>query len=334
MLIFTSKPFARHSMQTYAFFATKLLVCPLTRSWEPRPRPEHEPGLALQTAANRKRRAVYPELVAARRCKPVVLGIEGGGRIGQEALGFVRQLANAKARGVPARLRAAARQVHIHRWTGMLAVAAQRAFAMSLLELSLATADECDGAEPPLAEVLASCPAAYPRRGGRERQEAWKPRVGEPDGTIICRRKKVREKKNVSLQHRLWYLDAVVSLVACYAAGHRKIFKGNLHKLDVTFRRLLRSVFNTKPALKAAHISSKRYDASVLVLANNNKSSANRRSSNLSRPSSMSTPRCSTWARQFARATCRTAQKSRRLSTQPCRTPPLIGNSRLDLEAS
>ena len=53
----------------------------------------------------------------------------------------------------------------------MLAVAAQRAFSMSLLEL--ATADEFDGAEPPLAEVLAapwplspSCPAAYPRRAG------------------------------------------------------------------------------------------------------------------------------------------------------------------------
>ena len=46
-----------------------------------------------------------------------------------------------------------------------------RAFAMSLLELPLATADECDGAEPSLVEVLADAraiepivPAAYPRR--------------------------------------------------------------------------------------------------------------------------------------------------------------------------
>ena len=35
------------------------LVCPLTRSGEPRQGAEREPGLALQTAANRKRRVVY-----------------------------------------------------------------------------------------------------------------------------------------------------------------------------------------------------------------------------------------------------------------------------------
>ena len=89
------------------------LVCPLTCSGETRPGTEREPGLALQTAANRKRRAVYPELLAAKRCE--------------------------------------------------------------------------------------LCPAAYPRRGGRERQTAWKPLVGGPDGTMTCRRKKVRENKKNGL---------------------------------------------------------------------------------------------------------------------------------------
>ena len=42
-----------------------------------------------------------------------------------------------------------------HRWAGMLAVAAQRALAWSILELPLDMADECDGTEPPLADVLA-----------------------------------------------------------------------------------------------------------------------------------------------------------------------------------
>ena len=37
----------------------------------------------------------------------------------------------------------------------MLAVAAQRALAHSLLELPLAGADECDGAEPPSGDLLA-----------------------------------------------------------------------------------------------------------------------------------------------------------------------------------
>ena len=136
---------------------------------------------------------MYPAPVAARRCKLVVLGVEVGGRIGQETLGFVRQLANAKALGVPASMRAAARQANIHRWSGMLAVAAQRALAMSLLELPQATSDECDGAEPLLVEVLAdaraigpSCPAAYSRRGSVSKQVAWKPQIGVPDGTVIC----------------------------------------------------------------------------------------------------------------------------------------------------
>ena len=37
----------------------------------------------------------------------------------------------------------------------MLAVAAQRALAHSLLELPLAGADECDGAEPRFGDLLA-----------------------------------------------------------------------------------------------------------------------------------------------------------------------------------
>ena len=37
----------------------------------------------------------------------------------------------------------------------MLVVAAQRALAYSLLELPLAAADECDGTEPPLGDLLA-----------------------------------------------------------------------------------------------------------------------------------------------------------------------------------
>ena len=44
----------------------------------------------------------------------------------------------------------------------MLAVAAQRALAWSLLELPLDMADECDGAEPPLAGVLADARHTFP----------------------------------------------------------------------------------------------------------------------------------------------------------------------------
>ena len=42
-----------------------------------------------------------------------------GGRFGAEAAAFLRKLAAAKAREVPARLRSAARQASLHRWTGL-----------------------------------------------------------------------------------------------------------------------------------------------------------------------------------------------------------------------
>ena len=103
----------------------------------------------------RKRRVTYPELANARRCKLVVVGLEVGGRFGAEAIGFLRGLAKAKAREAPAQLRAAAQRAHFHRWTGLIAVAAQRALACSLLELPIAGADECDGDEPPLGDLLA-----------------------------------------------------------------------------------------------------------------------------------------------------------------------------------
>ena len=87
---------------------------------------------------------------------------EVGGRIDAKAIGFIRRLAASKTRGAPARVRKAALQASGHRWTGMLAVAAQRAYAFSLLELPLDAADKCDGTEPPLAGVLADARAAGP----------------------------------------------------------------------------------------------------------------------------------------------------------------------------
>ena len=131
------------------------LVSPLTRAGAPRPGADRTAGSSVAAAANRKRRETYPELAVARRCKLVVVGIEVGGRFGAEAAAFLRKLAVARAREVPARLRSATRQASLHQWMGMLATAAQRALAHSLLELPLAGVDACSGAEPPLGELLA-----------------------------------------------------------------------------------------------------------------------------------------------------------------------------------
>ena len=50
---------------------------------------------------------------------------------------FVRRLAKAKARAHPPLLRASAQMAYSHRWMGLLAVAAQRALAATLLELPI-----------------------------------------------------------------------------------------------------------------------------------------------------------------------------------------------------
>ncbi|OLP95401.1 hypothetical protein AK812_SmicGene22467 [Symbiodinium microadriaticum] len=78
---------------------------------------------------------------------------------GQEPVAFRRQLAKARARKSPAPDRAACLLTH---WTGMLGVAAQCELVYSLLELPLAAADECNGTEPPLGDLLADAQDTEP----------------------------------------------------------------------------------------------------------------------------------------------------------------------------
>ena len=101
----------------------------------PHPNADVQPGISLSRAERRKRRETYPELLRARRCRLVVFGIETGGRWSQEAASFTRLLAHARALSAPAPLRQAARAAWVQRWSAVLAVAAQRAVAASLLDL-------------------------------------------------------------------------------------------------------------------------------------------------------------------------------------------------------
>ena len=84
------------------------LVSPVTRAGELQTRADVEPGLAVSSAAERKRRCTYPELTRARRCRLVVVGPEVGGRFGTEAATFLRLLARHRAAAMPAWLRPAA----------------------------------------------------------------------------------------------------------------------------------------------------------------------------------------------------------------------------------
>jgi len=103
---------------------------------------------------------MYPEFESARRARLVVIGVEVGGRFGAEAAAFL-------AASLPPLLRAAACAGWVHRWSGILAVAAMRAFAASLLELPLG-GDICDAGEAPdLHEVLAEVRGGPPHVASR-----------------------------------------------------------------------------------------------------------------------------------------------------------------------
>ena len=61
-------------------------------------------GVVLQQA-RRDKEITYPELVASRRCKLVVLAKETGRRWSEEAVQLVREFSHAKAREVPSYMR-------------------------------------------------------------------------------------------------------------------------------------------------------------------------------------------------------------------------------------
>ena len=48
--------------------------------------------------------------------------------------------------------------------------------------------------------------------------------------------------RNVAMRDRYRYCNAMVTPVACFGAAHRKIYKQDLCKMDIVFRRLLRSI--------------------------------------------------------------------------------------------
>ena len=131
------------------------LVSPVRADGAPRPGADREPGLALRQIRRRKRHHTYPELLRSWRCRLLVLGLEVGGRWLPGGVSFVRLLACAKSRRVPELLLGAAAQAYVRRWTALLAVAAQRALAASLLQLPLFGETCVDGAEPPVSDMLA-----------------------------------------------------------------------------------------------------------------------------------------------------------------------------------
>ena len=130
------------------------LVSPLTAAGMPRCDRGITAAAALRVAERAKART-YPELAHGNRCRLVVLGIEVGGRWSPQAAEFVRLLARSRARAAPVATRAAVTSALSLRWSALLAFAAARSFAASLLSLPLAATANVDGEAPLLSDLLA-----------------------------------------------------------------------------------------------------------------------------------------------------------------------------------
>ena len=105
--------------------------------------------------------------MSCRRCRLVVLGLEVGGRWSRQAALFVRLLARCRARAAPAASRAAAFAL---RWSALLAFAAARSFAASLLALPISVTANVDGESPLISKIVADSAEQPPQQKRREKK--------------------------------------------------------------------------------------------------------------------------------------------------------------------
>ena len=137
------------------------LTPPLFPPWPAKLHPGNTEDNTQATAlrdARRSKERTYPELVHPGRCRLVVLGVEAGGRWSEEAAGFIRQLAKARARQSPDPLRQAVTAALIARWSALLAHATFTALAASLLCEDTSSHNNVNGFLPPGSEILAHMP--------------------------------------------------------------------------------------------------------------------------------------------------------------------------------
>ena len=131
------------------------LVSLLTSTGQPRRHQGQCQGAALRLARRAKERT-YPELLGHGRSRLVVLGLEIGGRWSRESTTVIKLLAQHRAATSPPNLRNAATIAWTSRWTALLAAAAMRSFASSLLTLPASASTNVDGPCPPICELLTS----------------------------------------------------------------------------------------------------------------------------------------------------------------------------------
>jgi hypothetical protein len=114
---------------------------------------EQRPGVALARAERNKERT-YPELVDSPVLRLITVACETGGRWNAATESLLSDLAHARAREAPARVRQAAASGWRRRWWAMLSVAAQDSLASTLVDDSLLLLDGQDGVEPVLSDIV------------------------------------------------------------------------------------------------------------------------------------------------------------------------------------
>ena len=114
-------------------------------------------AILLQARVDKENK--YPELLNG-RCRLVVVALETGGRWSNEAVDFIWQLAQAKAREVPSFMMHLMALVWERRWTRMLSTVCAVSFAGLGLLVEPSHADVCitEGDMPSLSEVLTHDP--------------------------------------------------------------------------------------------------------------------------------------------------------------------------------
>ena len=111
------------------------------------------PGVAIARAERDKDRT-YPELVDSSVLRLVTLACETGGRWNASTAALLRDLANARARDAPARVKRAAAVGWLRRWWAMVSVSAQDSLAATLVDDGMLLLDGQDGAMPCLGDIV------------------------------------------------------------------------------------------------------------------------------------------------------------------------------------
>ncbi len=130
-------------------------VSPLAQNGTPHPKCAVEAGAAFEVAVKRKNSTYREAQQNAGQVKLETLACEVGGRWNESCITWVGRLAKWKASAELPHLRRASEFAWHSRWWSILSVAAQRAFALSLIEVDCDAIKPIADFEPKLGAVLA-----------------------------------------------------------------------------------------------------------------------------------------------------------------------------------